>query len=113
MHKEGFKYNNHHRDRGLFRALQLNTIKYLFNKIVQKFKRLNNVDSTLNFKASFKILKISMLVVDWHVISTTLEACLGVLPVFWLCGSTPASAIPLLREYSHKSAVVLLGVLPY
>lgn len=31
-----FKYNNHHRDNDLFRAVQLYTIKYLFNKIFQK-----------------------------------------------------------------------------
>ena len=50
-----------------------------------------------------------------EVISTTLKACLGVLPVLLILGlrSTPISAIPLLREYSHKSAVVLLRVLPY
>ena len=75
-----------------------------------------------------------------HVISTTLKACLGVLPVLLILGlreysrkcyttfagvlpqkccsdsgSTPLikkqSVGPLLREYSRKSGIVLLGVL--
>ena len=37
--------------------------------------------------------------------------------LFWVCRSTPVSALPrsvgpLLREYSHKSGIVLPGVLP-
>ena len=33
--------------------------------------------------------------------------------LFWVCGSTPTSPIPLLRECSHKSGILLLGVLLY
>ena len=64
-----------------------------------------------------------------HVISTTLKACLKVLSVLLILGlweyyrkccsasgSTPVlkkqSVGPLLREYSHKSGIVLPGVLP-
>ena len=42
------------------------------------------------------------------------EYFLWVLPVavFEQSGSGPTSTIPLLREYSHKSGIVLVGVLP-
>merc|ERR1711940_326083 len=45
---------------------------------------------------------------------TTPRAGPGVLPLllFWACGSTPRGTIPDLREYSHKSGIVPLGVLP-
>ena len=33
--------------------------------------------------------------------------------IFCVCGSTPVSTIPILRECSHKSGIVLLGVLIY
>ena len=44
-----------------------------------------------------------MIITIFHVISTTLKACLGVLPVLLILG---------LREYSRKCYTTLAGVLP-
>ena len=51
-----------------------------------------------------------------EVTSTTLKACLGVLQVLLILGLQEYLwkylEVPLLREYSHKSGIVLPGVLP-
>ena len=49
-----------------------------------------------------------------EVISTTLKACLGVLPILLILGLPYSSVlkkhgtVPLLREHSHKSGIVLV-----